>query len=110
MFKFYTDKANSIKAGVLWFEMVLQRSLFESYDTFTSLVLSYRRAAVIFKLEWMPYGLMNQSVHLAPFKKIYLFVFATILNLPSLRFDTMYVDNYDTFNTYGAEMEWITIC
>ena len=38
-----------------------------------------------------------------------MFVFATILTLPSLRFDTMYVDNYDTFNIYGAEMELATI-
>ena len=52
---------------------------------------------------------MNQSLHLAPFKKIYIFAFATILTLPSFRFDTMYVDNYDTFNIYGAEMELATI-
>ena len=57
----------------------------------------------------MPHVLMNQSLHLAPFKKIYMFVFATILTLPSFRFDTMYVDNYDTFNIYGAEMELATI-
>ena len=57
----------------------------------------------------MPYVLMNQSLHLAPFKKIYLFVFATILTLPSLRFDPMYADNCDTFNIYGAEMECTTI-
>ena len=55
----------------------------------------------------MPYVLMNQSLHLAPFKKIYLFV--PISTLPSSRFDIMYVDNYDTFDIYGAEMEWTTI-
>ena len=53
----------------------------------------------------MPHVLMNQSLHLAPFKKIYIFAFATILTLPSFRFDTMYVDNYDTFNIDVAEME-----
>ena len=42
---------------------------------------------------------------LGPIQENIPFVFATILTLPSLRFDTMYVDNYDTFNIYGAEME-----
>ena len=31
--------------------------------------------------------------------------FAPISTLPSSRFDIMYVDNYDTFDIYGAEME-----
>ena len=87
------------------FSTVLQRSLFESYDTFTSLVLSQGRC---YFQAWMNAICPDESEFtLGPIQEN--ISFCPHFNFTFFTFWHYVCWNYDTFDIYGAEMEWTTI-